>query len=69
MAEIKNTVKYIKEIMKKIYDTDIKVIYGGSINSSNIEKIKKIECLDGIMIGSSSTNATEFMKIIEVVDC
>lgn len=69
MAEIKNTVKYIKEIIKKIYDTDIKVIYGGSINLSNIEKIKKIECLDGIMIGSSSTNATEFMKIIEVVDC
>ena len=68
MAEIKNTVKYIKELIKKIYGIDIKVIYGGSINSNNIEKIKKIECLDGIMIGSSSTVASEFMKILEVID-
>ena len=68
MAEIKNTVKYIKELIKKIYGIDIKVIYGGSINSSNIEKIKKIECLDGVMIGSSSTVASEFMKILEVID-
>lgn len=69
MAEIKSTVKYIKELIKKIYDVDIKVIYGGSINSNNIEKIKKIECLDGIMIGSSSTVASEFTKIIEVMNC
>ena len=68
MAEIKNTVKYIKELIKKIYNVDIKVIYGGSINSNNIEKIKKIECLDGIMIGTSSIVVSEFMKIIEVVD-
>lgn len=69
IAEIKSTVKYIKELIKKIYNVDIKVIYGGSINSNNIEKIKKIECLDGIMIGSSSTVASEFMKIIEVMNC
>ena len=68
MAEIKNNVKYIKELIKKIYDIDIKVIYGGSINSNNIEKIKKIECLDGFMIGSNSTVASEFMKILEVID-
>ncbi len=68
MAEIRNTVKYIKELIKKIYDTDIKVLYGGSININNIEKINKIECLDGIMIGSSATNAQEFLKIKEVVD-
>lgn len=67
MTEMKTTVKYIKELIKKVYGIDIKVIYGGSINSNNIEKIKKIECLDGIMIGSSSTNVIEFMKIIEVV--
>lgn len=68
MAEIRSTVKYIKELIKKIYDIDIKVLYGGSINSSNIEKIKKIECLDGIMVGSSATNASEFLKIIEVIN-
>lgn len=69
MAEIRNTVKYIKELIKKIYNIDIKVLYGGSINSSNIDKINKIECLDGIMIGASSINVQEFLKIIEVVSC
>lgn len=69
MAEIRNTVKYIKELIKKIYDVDIKVLYGGSINSNNVEKIKKIECIDGIMIGSSAANVDEFLKIIEVINC
>lgn len=68
MAEIRNTVKYIKELIKKIYDVDIKVLYGGSINSNNIEKINKIECIDGIMVGSSATNVDEFLKIIEVIN-
>lgn len=67
MAEIRSTVKYIKELIKKIYDVNIKVLYGGSISTNNIEKINKIECLDGIMIGASSTNVQEFLKIIEVI--
>ncbi len=69
MAEIKNTVKYIKELVKKVYDVDIKVLYGGSINSNNIDKINKIECLDGIMVGASSIDVQEFLKIIEVINC
>lgn len=67
MAEIKKNVKYIKNIVKKIYNADVKVLYGGSINSDNIEKLNKIECLDGFLIGKSSTDAAEFLKIIEVV--
>lgn len=67
MAEIKNNVKYIKSIVKKIFNCEVKVIYGGSINSSNIEKIKKIDNIDGFLIGGSSTSADEFLKIIEVV--
>lgn len=68
MTEIKNTVKYIKDLMKKVYNVDVKVLYGGSININNIEKIKKIDCLDGIMIGASSTDVQEFLKIIGVME-
>lgn len=67
MLEIKENVKYIKDIVKKIYKADVKVLYGGSISSSNIEKINKIDCLDGFLIGGSSTKAEEFLNIIEVV--
>lgn len=67
MAEIKSNVKFIKELIKKLYKKNIKVIYGGSVNSNNIEKLNKIDNLDGFLVGGSSTNASEFLKIIEVV--
>lgn len=67
MSEIKSNVKYIKEVVNKIYKADIKVLYGGSINPNNIEKLNKIDCLDGFLIGGSSTKAKEFLDIIEVV--
>ena len=68
MAEIKKSVKYIKSVIKKIYNADVKVLYGGSINSDNIEKLNKLDCLDGFLIGASSIDASQFLKIIEVVE-
>lgn len=67
VVELKETVKYIKELFNKLYNVDINVLYGGSINSSNIEKFNKIENVDGFVVGESSTNIDEFLKIIEVV--
>ena len=67
VVDLKRNVTYIKEIVKKIYNVDIPVVYGGSINSSNIEKFSKIECVDGFLVGEASTNIDDFLKIIGVV--
>lgn len=67
VVDLKKNVNYIKEIVKKIYNVDIPVVYGGSITSSNIEKFNKIECVDGFLVGEASTNIDEFLKIIGVV--
>lgn len=67
LVDLKHNVTYIKELFKKIYNTEVSVLYGGSINSSNIEKFNKIENIDGFLVGESSTNIDEFLKIIEVV--
>lgn len=67
LADLKNNINYIKNLFKKIYNVDISVLYGGSINSSNIEKFNKLEDIDGFLVGESSTNIDEFLKIIEVV--
>ena len=67
VADLKNNVTYIKELFKKLYNVEITVLYGGSIHSSNIEKFNKIENIDGFLVGESSTNIDEFLKIIEVV--
>lgn len=67
LANTKKNVTYIKELFKKVYNVDINVLYGGSINSSNIEKFNKLEEIDGFLVGEASTNIDEFLKIIEVV--
>lgn len=59
--EIEENIKKIKEIVNK----DIKVLYGGSVNSNNISDIIKVT--DGVLIGKASTDIDEFLKIIEVV--
>lgn len=65
IKDISLTVEYIKDIVKKNFDTDIKVLYGGSVNSTNINEI--ITNVDGVLIGKASTDPKEFLKIIEVV--
>ena len=67
VTEIKNNVKYIKDLVQQIFKCDVKVIYGGSVNEKNIERLNKIDLLDGFLVGGSSTKASEFLKIIEVV--
>ncbi|MBE6139663.1 MAG: triose-phosphate isomerase [Firmicutes bacterium] len=65
--ELINTIKYIKELVKDLYKNDIKVIYGGSINERNIDKLKEIKKLDGFLIGSASINPLKFIEIIEKI--
>jgi triosephosphate isomerase len=42
---------------------DIPVLYGGSVNGSNIEDYLNIS--DGVLIGSASTKKEEVLKIIK----
>ena len=60
-------VTYIKELIKEMYKTDIKVIYGGSINEKNIDDLKNVNELDGFLIGSASINPTQFTQIINKI--
>ncbi len=48
-------INYIKNLLKTKYNLQIPLVYGGSINSQNIENISKIAQLDGIVLGESST--------------
>jgi len=66
LDDIDIIIKNIKNIVRKTYNKEIKVLYGGSVNSDNIVNI--IELTDGVLIGKASTNAVELLKIIEVVN-
>lgn len=66
-SELIDSVKYIKFVVKKFFNSDIRVIYGGSINENNITEIKNINELDGFLIGSASINPNQFIEIINKI--
>lgn len=59
-SEIKNGVT---EIRKKLPDDTI-LIYGGSVNETNIGEISKIDGLDGVLVGNASLEPKTFAYII-----
>ena len=53
-------------IKEKIFNSNkYKIIYGGSVNSSNCKEIINNENIDGVLVGGSSLKVQEFNKIIE----
>lgn len=65
--EIKDTIAFIKEIVKSSFQVNMSVLYGGSVNEKNITSLNQIENIDGYLVGGASTKVDKFMKIIEVV--
>ena len=59
-TEIFEIVKFIKNKVK-----GSKVLYGGSVNSQNINLLKKIDNVDGFLIGGASQNSNNFIDIIK----
>lgn len=67
-SDIIDTIIYIKSVLKK-KNLDLKVLYGGSVNSTNINDLIKIKEVDGFMVGKSSSIVDEVEKMIKVVSC
>lgn len=44
------------------------IIYGGGIDSTNVETLKNLLCNDGFIISSSAINLDEFKKIYELTE-
>ena len=59
-TEIFEIVKFIKNKVK-----GSKVLYGGSVNSQNINLLKKIDNVDGVLVGGASQNSNNFIDIIK----
>jgi len=58
--EIFEIVKFIKSKVK-----GSKVLYGGSVNAKNINVLKKINNVDGFLVGGASQNSNNFIDIIK----
>ena len=61
--EITEMHQHIKEMISSNYNKNIEVLYGGSVNSSNVCDILSIDNVDGLLIGGASLNAKDFLAI------
>jgi len=58
--ELFNIINFIKKKFK-----NYNVLYGGSVNSKNINELKFIDNIDGFLIGGSSQDPKKFIDIIK----
>ena len=58
--ELLKTINFIKKSFKSN-----KVLYGGSVNSNNIQQLKSINNIDGFLIGGASQDPNKFIDIIK----
>ena len=67
MKELKSTIKFIKNELKKNFKTKktTKVLYGGSVNPKNIRLFSSIPDIDGFLIGGASQSSKKFIDIIK----
>ena len=61
--QIKEIHKHIKSIVYLKKNKKIKVLYGGSVNPSNVSDILLVYNVDGLLIGGASLNAKDFLAI------
>lgn len=62
---IKEVVEFVSKYLEDIYHKKPSIIYGGSVDSSNIRSIMNISGLSGVMIGSISSDIKEVERIIK----
>ena len=65
--ELKKTILQIKKVLKIIFKAKLspKVLYGGSVDSSNIQQFISITEIDGFLIGGASKSSKKFIDIIK----
>ena len=65
-SELNKTITYIKKVLKNIFKKKSPaVLYGGSIEASNVRMFNEIEEIDGFLIGGASKSSKKFIDIIK----
>ena len=66
ISDLDKDINYLKNfLLKKIKIKNPRVLYGGSVNNKNIVDLKKINAIDGFLIGGASHKTNKFIDIIK----
>ena len=49
--------------IKNVLNSNVKILYGGSVNLSNIKEICSNNVVDGVLIGSASIDPNQIIKM------
>ena len=60
--DLKKSIAFIKS---KFGKKSSKILYGGSVNSNSVDKLKIIAGIDGFLVGGASQNPKKFIDIIK----
>ncbi len=52
--EIKENIKFINDIIMEKYEEKLDILYGGSVNDTNIGELCTIKGLNGFLVGGAS---------------
>ena len=64
--ELKKTSTHIKKVLKGIFKKNSPaLLYGGSVDGSNVEMFKEIKEIDGFLVGGASKTSKKFIDIIK----
>lgn len=55
----------IDKFEAKVVEEKIKIIYGGSVDFTNINKFLDMPCIDGALVGGASLDPNNFVKLIQ----
>ena len=65
-SELSKTTNYIKKVLKSIFKRKSPpVLYGGSVDETNIHLFQQIKEIDGFLIGGASKSSKKFIDIIK----
>ncbi len=70
MKEIKiinETIDNLKKYIHTKYDLTLPVLYGGGINTENVDKLIKSKKIDGFLIGSCANNPENILEILKKI--
>lgn len=70
LSDMLDAIRFIKEELSsktKIKKDNVKILYGGSVNSENIREYLEDSDIDGVLIGSASARIEELAKIANVL--
>ena len=64
--ELESNISFIKKTIQKRFKVNKpKILYGGSVNPNNVIELKKIDNINGFLIGGASQDSKKFIDIVK----